>query len=121
MLDAIEIVRKVLRREVLVHDGRTVTIPLPSDQGTGVGKPLKLVQTPLHPAVPIWWAAMLDRSVQSAAEFADGWLPLMFVPEATHEVWGGLLYAPVQPNDHPPWRRSMSSRVVNSRSATACP
>jgi F420-dependent oxidoreductase-like protein len=76
-----------------VHEGRTVTIPLPADQGTGLGKPLKLIETPLRPTVPIWWAAMLDRSVQSAAAVADGWLPLMFVPEAARVVWGAALDA----------------------------
>jgi len=92
-LDVIEVVRKVLRREVLEHDGPTVTIPLPADRGTGLGKPLKLIETPVRPAVPIWWAAMLDRSVQSTAEVADGWLPLMFVPEAARDVWGAALDA----------------------------
>jgi alkanesulfonate monooxygenase SsuD/methylene tetrahydromethanopterin reductase-like flavin-dependent oxidoreductase (luciferase family) len=34
---------------------------------------------------------MLDRSVRSAAEAADGWMPMMFVPEAVDEVWGPAL------------------------------
>ncbi|HEX6391654.1 MAG TPA: LLM class F420-dependent oxidoreductase [Solirubrobacteraceae bacterium] len=92
-LDCIEVVRKVLRREPLTHDGPTVTIPLPADQGTGLGKPLKLIETPVRPTVPIWWAAMLDRSVASTAEVADGWLPLMFVPEAVRDVWGAAIDA----------------------------
>ena len=92
-LDVIEVVRKVVRREVVVHDGPTVTVPLPPDQGTGLGKPLKLIDHPVRPAVPIWWAAMLDRAVASAAEVADGWMPLMFVPETARDVWGSAVDA----------------------------
>ncbi len=92
-LDVIEVTRKVLRREKLEHDGPTITVPLPADQGTGLGKPLKLIETPQRADVPIWWAAMLDRSVQSTAAVADGWLPLMFVPEAAGDVWGAALAA----------------------------
>jgi alkanesulfonate monooxygenase SsuD/methylene tetrahydromethanopterin reductase-like flavin-dependent oxidoreductase (luciferase family) len=36
---------------------------------------------------------MLDRAVESAAALADGWMPLMFVPEAAREVWGAALSA----------------------------
>jgi F420-dependent oxidoreductase-like protein len=92
-LDAIAVVRKVVRREVLVHAGPTVTVPLPQGRGTGLGKPLKLIDHPVRPAVPIWWAAMMDNAVRSAAEVADGWMPLMFVPEAAGEVWGASLEA----------------------------
>lgn len=94
-LDCIEVVRKVLRREVLEHAGRTTTIPLPpgAGAGAGLGRPLKLIETPVRPSVPIWWASMLDRAVESTAEVADGWLPLMFVPEAARDVWGAALDA----------------------------
>jgi F420-dependent oxidoreductase-like protein len=94
-LDVIDVVRKVVAREVVVHDGPTATVPLPAAApgATGLGKPLKLIDHPVRPAVPIWWAAMLDRAVQSAAEVADGWQPLMFVPEAAGEVWGQPLAA----------------------------
>jgi F420-dependent oxidoreductase-like protein len=91
-LDVIDVVRKVVAREVVVHDGPTVAVPLPEGAGgTGLGKPLKLIDHPVRPSVPIWWAAMLDRAVESAAEVADGWVPLMFVPEAADQVWGPAL------------------------------
>ena len=89
-LDVIDVVRKVVRREVLTHDGAAVQVPLP---GSALAKPLKLIDHPVRPAVPIWWAAMLDRSVQSAAEVAEGWMPLMFVPEEADAVWGPALRA----------------------------
>jgi F420-dependent oxidoreductase-like protein len=92
-LDVIEVVRKVVRREVLTHDGPAVTVPLAAGAGTGLGKPLKLIDKPVRDAVPIWWAAMLDRAVESAASVADGWMPLMFVPEAAGGVWGDAIKA----------------------------
>src|SRR5689334_9183256 len=41
--ETIEICRQVWRREPLVHAGKHYTVPLPADQGTGLGKPLKLI------------------------------------------------------------------------------
>jgi F420-dependent oxidoreductase-like protein len=92
-LDCIEVVRKVLRREVLVHEGSSVTIPLPADQGTGLAKPLKLINHPIRPAVPIWWASLMQKAVEATAEVADGWMPLFFAPERAHRVWGEALAA----------------------------
>ncbi len=93
-LDVIDVVRKVVAREIVVHDGPTTTVPLARGTGgTGLGKPLKLIDHPVRPSVPIWWAAMLDRAVESAAQSADGWMPLMFVPERAREVWGTALDA----------------------------
>src|SRR6478672_9163133 len=41
--EVVEICRRVWRREVLEHAGRHYKIPLPADQGSGLGKPLKLI------------------------------------------------------------------------------
>jgi alkanesulfonate monooxygenase SsuD/methylene tetrahydromethanopterin reductase-like flavin-dependent oxidoreductase (luciferase family) len=37
--EVIDVVRMALRRERLQYDGKTVTLPLPADQGIGLGKP----------------------------------------------------------------------------------
>ena len=87
----IEACRIVWRREPLVYDGTVVQVPLPPGQGTGLGKPLKLIETPVRPAIPIWWASMKGRSVAATAELADGWLPAMFIPEKATQVWGADL------------------------------
>jgi F420-dependent oxidoreductase-like protein len=89
--DVIEVVRKVLRREVLVHDGGAVTIPLPEGQGSGLAKPLKLINHPIRPTVPIWWASLMGKAVEATAEIADGWMPILFVPERADRVWGEAL------------------------------
>ena len=88
--EVIEIIRMGLRREPLVHDG-IVTLPLPADQGLGLGKPLKLLTHPERPAVPLWVASLGDKNVQMTAEVADGWLPHLFYPEKAQSVWGDAL------------------------------
>jgi F420-dependent oxidoreductase-like protein len=89
----IDIVRMTLRREALVYEGRTVTIPLPEGQGTGLGKPLKLINHPVRAEIPIWWASLMPKSVAATAERADGWLPIFFVPDRFQQVWGDDLKA----------------------------
>ena len=89
----IEVCRMVWRREKLVYDGETVQVPLPEGEGTGLGKPLKLINHPVRSDIPIWWASLMGKSVEATAEVADGWLPIMFIPEKAHLVWGDQLKA----------------------------
>lgn len=88
--EIVDLVRRGLRRETLVHDG-VFTLPLPADQGTGLGKPLKLLTKPERSEVPIFVAALGAKSVEGAAEYADGWLPFLFFPERSGDVWGAAL------------------------------
>ena len=39
--EVVEICRQVWRRERVTYDGKYYQIPLPPDQGTGLGKPLQ--------------------------------------------------------------------------------
>ena len=91
--EVVQIVRAALRRETLRHEGTVFTLPLPADQGLGLGKPLKLLNRPERPAVPIWVAALGEKNVQATAEYADGWLPFLFAPERAEAVWGESLRA----------------------------
>ena len=45
--ETIEVVRRVVRREVIDFHGQTIDIPLPEGEGTGLGKPLKLINRPV--------------------------------------------------------------------------
>jgi F420-dependent oxidoreductase-like protein len=91
--DVIEIVRQGLRREPLRYEGRTTTVPLPADQGTGLGKPLKLLTRPVRDSIPIYLAALGAKNVELAAELAEGWLPLFYLPERAKETWGEAVAA----------------------------
>jgi F420-dependent oxidoreductase-like protein len=84
----IEACRMIWRREEFAYRGRTFESPLPAGEGTGLGKALKLIDHPLRTDIPIWWASLKPRAVEATAELADGWLPIMFLPERSAEVWG---------------------------------
>ena len=91
--EVIEICRQVWRREKLQHDGARYTVPLPADRGTGLGKPLKLINTPVRDRIPVLLAAIGPKNVELAAEVADVWQPVFFHPEKAAGVWGASLAA----------------------------
>jgi F420-dependent oxidoreductase-like protein len=96
----IESVRQVLRREQpFIMDGQVVKVPLPAGEGTGLGKPLKLINHPVRSEIPIWWASLMGKSVEATAQYADGWLPIMFIPDKYHQVWGDQLKAGLAKRD----------------------
>jgi F420-dependent oxidoreductase-like protein len=84
----IDVCRMVWRRDPVVYDGEVVQIPLPAEQGTGLGKPLKLINHPQRADIPVFWASLMGRSVAETARHADGWLPVFFDPENYGHIWG---------------------------------
>ncbi len=97
--DYIEVTRQALRRERIEHDGPTVQIPLPDGQGTGLGKPLKLIRHDYRSEIPIWWASLMPRSVRETARLANGWMPTSFLPEKIDVIWGDELRAGLDARD----------------------
>ncbi len=99
----VELVRAALRRETIEYEGEHYTVPYRGNGATGLGKPLKLMARPLRADIPIYLASLRRRSVELAAEIADGWLPIFFSPERAREVFpvpferGGLEIAPAVP------------------------
>jgi F420-dependent oxidoreductase-like protein len=91
--EIIEICRMVWRRERVQYAGRKYTIPLPADQGTGLGKPLKLINHPVRERIPIIVAAIGPKNVELAAELAEGWEPIFYYPERAGAAWGDSLAA----------------------------
>jgi F420-dependent oxidoreductase-like protein len=89
--EVVEICRRVWRRETLVFPGEKYQIPLPADRGTGLGKPLKLINRPVRDRIPILLAAMGPRNVALAAEIAEGWQALFLDPRAASRVFGEAL------------------------------
>src|SRR6266702_4280181 len=70
--EIIEICRKVWRRERLEYAGQHYTIPLPPDQGTGLGKALKLINHPVRDRIPIFVPALGPLDVVAQASLAIG-------------------------------------------------
>lgn len=91
--EIIEICRKVWQRERLTHNGKKYQIPLPEGQGTGLGKPLKMITPGNRNDIPITVASLTPKSVEMTAEIADGWLPTMFVPGNINHLWKDALAA----------------------------
>jgi len=91
--EIIEICRKVWKRERLEYDGKKYKMPLGPDEGTGLGKALKLITHPVREEVPIAVAALRPKSVAMTAELADGWLPIFYFAEKAKQQWGEALAA----------------------------
>ena len=92
MREGVDICRQVWRRQDKLHyDGNQYQIPLPADQGTGLGKPLKIINHPLRDDIPVALATLGKKSVEVTAEIADIWLPTFFMPQKAEEVWGQSL------------------------------
>ena len=94
-----EICRAIWRREVVVHDGPNYQLPLPEDQGTGLGKALKLINHPVREDIPIYLASLGPKNVELTAEVADGWLPAFFHPDKADGVWKADLDAGLAKRD----------------------
>lgn len=91
--EIIEICRKIWRRERLVHHGQKYHMPLPEGQGTGLGKPLKMITHPVRDEIPIAVASLGPKSVETTAELADAWLPVFWLASKARDRWGKALDA----------------------------
>ncbi len=87
-----QICRQIWKRDApLEHHGRYYTMPLPPEEGTGLGKALKIIGRPVRSEIPIWVASLGEKNVAVTAEVANGWIPILFIPEKAHDVWGSAL------------------------------
>src|SRR5262245_41933965 len=89
--EIVDICRMVWRRERVVYAGKHYQVPLPAGQGTGLGKPLKIINEPVRSRIPITLAAIGPKNVALAAEVAEGWQPIFFHPERAASAWGPSL------------------------------
>ncbi|HJQ05446.1 MAG TPA: LLM class F420-dependent oxidoreductase [Nocardioides sp.] len=90
--EVVEICRSVWKREVLDHAGKYYKAPLTKeDGGTGLGKPLKLINHPVRSDIPISIAALGEKNVALVAEIAQGWQPLFFHPGKAANAWADAL------------------------------
>ena len=92
--EVVDLIRRGMRREPLVNEG-IFNVPLTKEHGavTGLGKALKLLVHPERDTIPLYVAALGGKSVEGAAEYADGWLPFLYHPERAARVWSEPLAA----------------------------
>jgi F420-dependent oxidoreductase-like protein len=91
MREIVDVCRRVWRREIIVHQGASYSIPLPPESGTGLGKPLKIIGQPVRERIPIYLATLGQKAVELTAEIAEGWLPIFYWPERAGDIWGQAL------------------------------
>lgn len=91
--DVVDICRKVWTGDKVEHDGKAFSLPLAEGEGTGLAKALRLMAKPLRQDIPIAIAAIGPKNVELAAEKANLWQPIHFMPEKFNEVWGESLVA----------------------------
>lgn len=81
--ETIEIVRKVLSGERVVHEGKVFTFT----------KGLRLLNEVKRKDLPIFVASLGPKNVEMTAEMADGWLPFPFSTEHAPAVFADSLAA----------------------------
>jgi F420-dependent oxidoreductase-like protein len=86
----VEIVKEIVAREgKLEYEGKHFTLPLAEGEGvTGQGKALKLNIHPVRNEIPVYLGAIGRKSVELAAEIADGWIPIFFSVDKWQDAWG---------------------------------
>ena len=86
----VEVVKQIVAREGrLEHSGEHFTLPLTEGEGvSGQGKALKLNFHPLRDHIPIYIGAIGRKSVEFAAEAADGWIAIFFSVDEWESTWG---------------------------------
>lgn len=87
--EVIEICRQVWKRQPVEFEGRYYDVPLTKEKGgSGLGKPLKIINHPVRSEIPISVAALGPKNVALVAELANGWQPLFFHPGKVDLAWG---------------------------------
>src|SRR5215213_10164607 len=91
----VEIVKQIVARDGrLEYEGKHFNLPLTEGEGvTGQGKALKLNVHPLRNEIPVYLGAIGRKSVELAAEIADGWIPIFFSVDKWEEAWGDHIQA----------------------------
>lgn len=87
-----DICRMIWRRERAVYDGRYYHLPLTEENGgSGLGKPLKLINHPVRDRIPMMLAAIGPKNTALAAEMFEEWQPFLFHPDYVDVAFGEAL------------------------------
>ncbi|MEO3885607.1 LLM class flavin-dependent oxidoreductase [Nonomuraea sp. B5E05] len=74
----VDIVRRALNREQVVHAGEHYQLPPQGSTAT----PFTLLTQPVRRRIPIYLAAVGPRNLELAGEISDGWLGVFCTPES---------------------------------------
>lgn len=79
----IGIMRDIWNREgPVTNHGALLPLPYPADapHSMGLGKPIKLITTPLRSNIPVLLGAEGPKNIRLSTELCQGWLPLYYSP-----------------------------------------
>jgi F420-dependent oxidoreductase-like protein len=76
----IDVIRKVMAREVVEYEGYHYNLPYQGDDATGLGKPLKSILE-ADKSIPIYTASITPIGLSCSAELADGVIPVWMNPD----------------------------------------
>lgn len=83
----VETIRKALA-------GEKLPVQLPEGvEGTGLGKEMRLLATPVQPRIPIFLGATSPKGLQQCGEIADGWIGAFMDPSQPEVSVGPVLEA----------------------------
>lgn len=89
-----EICRLIWRREKTEYRGKHYKLPLTEeDGGSGLGKPLKIINHPIRERIPMLLAAIGPKNTELAAELFEEFQPFLFHPEYVEAAFGEALAA----------------------------
>ena len=77
--------RIIAREEPVSFDGDHYKLPLQG--GTGLGKPLKLIQHPIREHIPVYLGAEGPKNVALGAKLCDGWIPMFLSPGRMNDMY----------------------------------
>ncbi|GAA1479669.1 LLM class F420-dependent oxidoreductase [Gordonia sinesedis] len=87
-----EICRMIWRRDKTDYQGRFYHLPLTEEQGgSGLGKPLKIINHPVRERIPMLLAAIGPKNTELAAELFEEFQPFLFHPEYVDAAFGEAL------------------------------
>jgi len=82
----VSIFRRIIsRQEPVSFEGEHYQLPLAG--GTGLGKPLKLMQHPIRDHIPLYLGAEGPKNVALSAEICDGWIPMFLSPQRMNDQY----------------------------------
>ncbi|MDG2278001.1 MAG: LLM class F420-dependent oxidoreductase [Pseudomonadales bacterium] len=82
----VQIFRQIVeRKDPVAFEGEHYQLPLQG--GTGLGKPLKLIQHPVREHIPVYLGAEGPKNVALSAEVCDGWIPMFISPYKMMDVY----------------------------------